>query len=85
MEGSNLELLSAFALPRDLQRQRDSYLSLESVESLTSELAEATMDLERLAGSETASPSADVPFLSVSNTVMSGDMHNPARTTYRGA
>ena len=66
VEASHLEVLSSFALPSHLQRQRDSYLSLESVESLTSELAEATMDLERLAGSEAASPSADVPYLLVS-------------------
>ena len=67
VEASHLEVLSSFALPSHLQRQRDSYLSLESVESLTSELAEATMDLERLAGSETTSSSAAVPHLSVSD------------------
>ena len=48
MEATHFEVLSSFALPSALRRQRDSYLSLENLESLTSELAEATLDLQRL-------------------------------------
>ena len=48
VEATHFEVLSSFALPSALRRQRDSYLSLENLESLTSELAEATLDLQRL-------------------------------------
>ena len=48
VEATHFEVLSSLALPSALRRQRDSYLSLENLESLTSELAEATLDLQRL-------------------------------------
>ena len=48
VEATHFEVLSSLALPSSLRRQRDSYLNLENLESLTSELAEATQDLQLL-------------------------------------
>ena len=52
------ELLSySSSLPSRISTARDSYLSVQNVESLTRELAEVGNNLERLAASERASPS----------------------------